>query len=180
MRFMPLLKNNAFIKNTWQSLADDASIEDGARIIVSLARLQRDWDQLVRHTGLLGVTIGNAADEKLLAPYFSGLLLIVVNFPAFTDGRSYSQARQLRLDGFRGEIRATGNILPDQLQFMLQVGVDSFEVSDRFTLEDWQKAANMMGLTYQLGYNRAGGEREVWAQRHQNGEQAWEEQPHAG
>jgi uncharacterized protein (DUF934 family) len=85
----------------------------------------------------------------------------------------------LRLDGYRGEIRATGNILPDQLQFMLQVGVDSFEVSDRFTLEVWQKAAQQMQLTYQLGYNRAGVEREVWAQRHQ-GFAAWEEQPHAG
>jgi len=177
---MPLLKNNNFINDTWVVVADDVAIEDGARVIVSFARHEKEWDHLAKHTGLLGVSIPNNADEKKLEPYFSGLSLIIVNFPAFTDGRSYSKARQLRLDGYRGEIRATGNILPDQLQFMTQVGVDSFEVSDRFTLDDWQKAAQKMGLTYQLGYNRAGGEREVWTQRHQGVATAWEEQPHAG
>jgi uncharacterized protein (DUF934 family) len=176
---MPLLKNNSFINDTWNVVGDDDAITDGARVIISLIRLQRDWDTLARHTGLLGVSIPNNADERALAPYFSQLALIVVSFPAFTDGRSYSQVRQLRLDGYRGEIRATGNILPDQLQFMLQVGVDSFDVTERFALEDWQKAAQQMHLTYQLGYNRAGVEREVWAQRHQ-GFAAWEEQPHAG
>lgn len=176
---MPLLKNNSFINDNWVAVADDDVIADGARVIVSLLRLQRDWDTLARHTGMLGVVLPNNADERALAPYFAQVALVVVNFPAFTDGRSYSQARQLRLDGYRGEIRATGNILPDQLQFMLQVGVDSFEVSDRFTLEDWQKAAQQMQLTYQLGYNRTGVEREVWSQRHQ-GFAAWEEQPHAG
>jgi uncharacterized protein (DUF934 family) len=177
---MPLLKNNHFVADTWVPLADDAAIEDGARVIISLTRLEKEWDTLARHTGLLGVTIPNTADEKLLEPYFSGLSLIVVNFPAFTDGRSYSQVRQLRLDGYRGEIRATGAVLPDQLQFMLQVGADSFEVSDRFTLEDWQKAAQNMKLTYQRGYNRASGEREVWSQRHEDVASNWEEQPHAG
>lgn len=176
---MPLLKNNSFINDAWVTVADDEAITDGARVIVSLERLQRDWDTLALHTGLLGVTVPNNANEKTLDPYFSQLALVVVNFPAFTDGRSYSQARQLRLGGYRGEVRATGNILPDQLQFMLQVGVDSFEVSDRFSLEDWQKAAQQMQLTYQMGYNRSGAEREVWAQRHQ-GFAAWEEQPHAG
>ncbi len=176
---MPLLKNNSFINDPWTVVGDDDAIADGTRVIISLVRLQRDWDTLARHTGLLGVAIPNNADERSLAPYFSQLALVVVTFPAFTDGRSYSQVRQLRMDGYRGEIRATGNILPDQLQFMLQVGVDSFDVSDRFTLEDWQKAAQLMKLTYQLGYNRAGVEREVWAQRHQ-GFAAWEEQPHAG
>jgi uncharacterized protein (DUF934 family) len=176
---MPLLKNNSFVNDAWVTIADDDVIADGSRVIVSLARLQRDWDTLARHTGLLGVIIPNTADERALAPYFAQVALVVVHFPAFTDGRSYSQARQLRLDGYRGEIRATGNILPDQLQFMLQVGVDSFDVSDRFILEDWQRAAQQMHLTYQLGYNRAGVEREVWSQRHQ-GFAAWEEQPHAG
>jgi uncharacterized protein (DUF934 family) len=176
---MPLLKNNSFIKDAWITVGDDEAIAESARVVVSLTRLQRDWDVLARHTGLLGVTIPNSADERSLAPYFAQISLVVVSFPTFTDGRSYSQARQLRLDGYRGEIRATGNILPDQLQFMLQVGVDSFEVSERFSLEDWQKAAQQMQLTYQLGYNRTGVEREVWSQRHQ-GFAAWEEQPHAG
>jgi uncharacterized protein (DUF934 family) len=176
---MPLLRSNSFVADAWETLADDALIADGARVIISLARLTREWDNLAKHTGLLGVAVPNTTRADELAPYLSRLALIVLPFPAFTDGRSYSLARQLRLDGYRGELRATGNILPDQLQFMVQVGIESFEVSDRFPLEAWQKAARQMASTYQRGLTRAGDEREVWSLRHQ-GFQAWEEQPHAG
>jgi uncharacterized protein (DUF934 family) len=176
---MPLLKNNSFVNDTWETLADDVEIGDKPRIIVSLDRLARDWDELARHAGLLGVAIANTTNTAALTPYFSKLALVVVAFPAFTDGRSYSLARHLRLEGYRGELRATGNILPDQLQLMLQVGIDSFEVSERFPLEAWQHAARLMRSTYQRGLTRAGDEREVWSQRHQ-GFAAWEEQPHAG
>jgi uncharacterized protein (DUF934 family) len=176
---MPLLKNNSFVQDAWISVDDEAVIEDGARVIVSLARLQQDWDVLAKHTGLLSVAVPNTIKAADLLPYFSRLAMVLLPFPAFTDGRSYSLARHLRLDGYRGELRATGNILPDQLQFMLQVGIDSFDVSDRFPLEAWQHAAKLMGLTYQRGLTRAGDEREVWSQRHQ-GFAAWEEQPHAG
>lgn len=177
---MPLLKNNTFVADAWTTLADDQPIADSAqRVIVSLARLKAEWDSLASFTGLLGVAINNTTDTEELLPYFSRLAIIVVPFPAFTDGRSYSLARQLRLDGYRGELRATGNILPDQIQFMLQVGIESFEVADRFSLETWQKAANQIRFTYQRGYAQQTGEREVWSQRHQ-GFAAWEEQPHAG
>jgi uncharacterized protein (DUF934 family) len=176
---MPLLRNNTFVADAWVVLADDAPLSDGARAIVSFARLQKDWDVLAKHTGLLGVTLANTVRAEELVPYLSRLALIVLSFPAFTDGRSYSLARQLRRDGYRGELRAAGNLLPDQLQFMLQVGIDSFDVPDRFPIEVWQKAARQMSLTYQRGLTRAGDEREVWSTRHQ-GFSAWEEQPHAG
>jgi uncharacterized protein (DUF934 family) len=176
---MPLLRNDAFVTDAWEQLGDDMPLAESARAIVSLARLKQDWDQLARHTGLLGVVVPNTTRVDELAPYFSRLGLVVLPFPTFADGRAYSLARQLRLRGYRGELRATGNILPDQLQFMLQVGIESFEVPDRFALETWQKAARMFNMTYQRGLTRAGNEREVWSLRHQ-GFTAWEEQPHAG
>jgi uncharacterized protein (DUF934 family) len=115
----------------------------------------------------------------LVLPYLNRLALIVLVFPAFNDGRSYSLAAQLRDLGFRGELRAVGNVLPDQVQFMVQVGIDTFEVTKRFPLESWQKALRQMSLSYQRGLYRKVGEREVWSERHQ-GFSAWEEQPHAG
>jgi uncharacterized protein (DUF934 family) len=176
---MPLLKNNTFVQDAWETVADDAVINEGARVIVSFARLTKEWDALAKHTGLLGVSVPNTARAEDLAPYLSRLALIVLPFPAFTDGRSYSIARHLRLDGYRGELRATGNILPDQLQLMQQVGIESFEVTDRFPLEAWQNASRLINATYQRGLTRAGNEKEIWSIRHQ-GFQAWEEQPHAG
>ena len=51
-------------------------------------------------------------------------------FPTFKDGRAYSQARLLRERyGFRGELRATGQVLRDQFLFLLRAGFDSFEVT---------------------------------------------------
>lgn len=176
---MPLLKNNAFIQDGWATLDDEAALPEGGKIIVSFARLARDWDSLAKFPGVLGVKLANTEKVEALAPYVSQLAIIVLAFPAFTDGRAYSLARGLRLDGYRGELRAEGNLLPDQLQYMHQVGFDSFIVNDRFPLQSWQAASQQMSLAYQRGLYRVVGEGEVWSQRHQ-GFAAWEEQPHAG
>ncbi|MFT3671992.1 DUF934 domain-containing protein [Aestuariivirga sp.] len=176
---MPLLKNNAFVEDDWIHLADNQPVGSLTKVTVTAERLVRDWDELVRLPGLLGIRLSNTTREFDLNPYLPQLALVVLPFPAFNDGRSYSIARQLRLDGYQSELRAAGNILPDQLQFMLQVGFDTFDVSDRFPLDVWQKASRQMSLAYQRGLFRKTGEREVWSERHQ-GFAPWEEQPHAG
>lgn len=176
---MPLLKNNAFVADDWLHLEDTAPVAGQQKVTVTYERLVREWDDLVRFPGLLGVRLGNTTKEYDLTPFLPQLALIILPFPAFADGRAYSIARQLRLDGYQSELRATGNILPDQLQFMLQVGFDSFDVPERFPLEAWQKASRQMSLAYQRGLFRKAGEREVWSERHQ-GFAPWEEQPHAG
>jgi uncharacterized protein (DUF934 family) len=176
---MPLLKNNQFVADEWIKLADDDALPEGGKIIVSSLRLFRDWDHLAKFTGLLGVSLANSERAESLTPYLSQLSLITLTFPAYTDGRAYSQAKDLRLDGYRGELRAEGNLLLDQFQYMHQVGFDSFAVNDRFSLQQWQSASRQMSLAYQRGLYRTAGEREVWSQRHQ-GFAPWEEQPHAG
>lgn len=55
---------------------------------------------------------------------------IALQFPAFTDGRAYSQARELRQRGYVGEIRATGDVLADQLLAMRRCGFSTFELAD--------------------------------------------------
>jgi uncharacterized protein (DUF934 family) len=176
---MPLLKDNQFTADGWKRLEDIDVLPDGGSIVVSFERLAKDWDSFARFPGVLGVRLSNTVRAQDLLPYVSQLGLIIVPFPAFNDGRAYSLARQLRLDGYRGELRASGNILPDQLQFMTQVGIDSYDVTDRFPLDAWQRAARQMSLAYQRGLYRAAGEQEVWSERHQ-GFAPWEEQPHAG
>jgi uncharacterized protein (DUF934 family) len=176
---MPLLKNNAFVNDDWIAIGEDDALAEGGKIIVTLARLIRDWDTLAKFPGVLGVKLSNTDKVEALSPYLSKLGIIILSFPAFTDGRAYSLARGLRLDGYRGELRAEGNLLPDQLQYMRQVGFDSFIVSDRFPLQSWQAASHQMSLAYQRGLFRQANETEVWSQRHQ-GFAAWEEQPHAG
>jgi uncharacterized protein (DUF934 family) len=176
---MPLLKDNNFIDDPWVHVSTEQDVPDSGRIVVSFEQLTKDWDSLAKFPGVLGTRLTNTTRVQELQPYLSQLALIILPYPAFSDGRAYSLARQLRLDGYCGELRASGNILPDQLQFMRQVGIDSYEVTDRFPLDVWQKASRQMSLAYQRGLFRRANEREVWSERHQ-GFAPWEEQPHAG
>ncbi|MBZ0215059.1 MAG: DUF934 domain-containing protein, partial [Fimbriimonadaceae bacterium] len=79
---------------------------------------------------------------------------IALEFASFTDGRAYSVARIVRTQlHFSGELRATGDVLPDQIAFMRQVGFDAFEIrSDRHSLDTWQRTATSISLTYQHGF----------------------------
>jgi uncharacterized protein (DUF934 family) len=176
---MPLLKNNTLVHDTWTLLSDDDAMPDGGNIAVSFSRLKDQWDALAKFPGQLGATLKNSDDIDEIAHFLPHLALVVLPFPAFGDGRSYSLAKQIRELDYRAELRAVGDILPDQLQFMLQVGFSTFDVSDRFPLQMWQAAAKQMSLAYQRGLFRRSSEAEIWSDRHKEA-QAWEEQPHAG
>ena len=78
------------------------------------------------------------------------LALIALHFPKFSDGRAYSQARLLRGRlGYEGELRATGNVLQDQLPFMLRCGFDSFESEQKGFAEALAKARRLFSVVYQ-------------------------------
>ena len=78
----------------------------------------------IRATGQNVIELANDADPRDLA--LDGVARIDLNFPKFTDGRAYSQAYLLRQRlGFKGELRATGDVLVDQLQLMQRSGFDS-------------------------------------------------------
>jgi uncharacterized protein (DUF934 family) len=79
----------------------------------------------------LGVIIQPADNVKALAPYLDRIALVAVSFPAFNDGRAFSHASLLRERvGYQGEIRATGDVLIDQIPLMLRVGITSFAVTN--------------------------------------------------
>jgi uncharacterized protein (DUF934 family) len=176
---MPLLKNNAFVQDTWIFVGTEDPMPDGGNVAVPFARLKEQWDTLAKFPGQLGAVLKNSDDIEDISVFLPHLALVTLPFPAFGDGRSYSLAKQIRELDYRAELRAVGNILPDQLQFMLQVGFSTFEVMDRFPLQTWQAAAKQMSLAYQRGLFRRSAEAEVWSERHKEA-QAWEEQPHAG
>lgn len=74
-----------------------------------------------------GVCLQPDDDFEALLPDLPQLRLIAVNFPVFTDGRGYSTARLLReRHGYRGELRAVGDVLRDQLYFLHRCGFDAF------------------------------------------------------
>ncbi|MCB1431226.1 MAG: DUF934 domain-containing protein [Alphaproteobacteria bacterium] len=176
---MPLLKNDQLVEDTFVRLGTDDPLPATGDVFVPFARLLKDWEKLSGHTGRIGVALGNVDRAEALSLFLARLDVITLPFPAFNDGRAYSLARQIRELGYGGELRATGNVLPDQLQLMLQVGFDAFEIGDRFPLSTWQAASRQMSLAYQRGLYRRNAETDVWSERHTDAD-PWLEQPHAG
>ena len=103
-----------------------------------------------------GVEIPNTLKIGDLAPIFDQVGLIAIRFGAFTDGRGFSLARLIRAHGFKGTLRATGPLIPDQFAYALQCGFDEVEVpeknANRQPPEVWLRAAQSFSATYQRGY----------------------------
>jgi uncharacterized protein (DUF934 family) len=156
---MPLVTRHGLVEDGYRRLAEGETPDGSADVIVPLSRLEEALGAPPRR---LGVDVPNTARLEAILPLFSRLDLVCLPFPAFTDGRSFSLARQIRGAGFARELRATGNLLPDQLQFMAQVGFDSFEVSDRHPPQAWLAALEGLSLSYQVA---GGGAHHVWQER---------------
>jgi len=127
---MKIIKDKQIIEDSWLHIADDAEIADGD-ITVSLSRWQKEATELALHKGNVGVRLAPADIVEDIADDLQKISLVALEFPAFTDGRSFSQARLLRSRyGFDGEIRAIGSFMPDQVFYLSRVGVNSFQLSD--------------------------------------------------
>ncbi|MFO1310858.1 MAG: DUF934 domain-containing protein [Burkholderiales bacterium] len=99
-------------------------------VIVPLA-LWQSHREVLRARGRVGVWLAPADDPVALAGDLDRLPVVAVDFPAFTDGRGYSHARSLReRHGYKGELRAIGDVQRDQLYYLAQVGFDAFAMAD--------------------------------------------------
>ena len=112
---MPLVKNGAVVEDRFVRVLDDAAIADDVAVIVPAAGCSPTWAISSQRSGATGVLWPNDRDVSELAPHLDRLALVALVFPNFRDGRAYSQARILReRHTFRGELRATGQVLRDQ------------------------------------------------------------------
>src|SRR3954470_19775142 len=126
---MPLVKNAKISPDAFVHLADDAELPRDGAVLVSAARFLSEPEVLLRRTGSLGVVWPNNRDVDDLVPYLERLAVVALVFPTFRDGRAYTQARLLRERyHYRGELRATGQVLRDQFVFMLRAGFNAFDV----------------------------------------------------
>lgn len=83
-------------------------------------------DAFLDQSNATAVRLEPDEDARLLIPHLERLALVEVAFPKFRDGRGYSSARILREAGYKGELRAQGDVLVDQLLYMRRCGFDSF------------------------------------------------------
>lgn len=108
----------------------DALSGEGHYILPLQAYLDLDPEIRSARQDRIGVQLLPGDRLEAIAELLGKLPLVALAFPAFNDGRSFSKAEVLRgRHGFTGKIRATGQVLIDQLPHMLRVGFDQFEVS---------------------------------------------------
>ncbi len=147
---MPLIKHGRLVEDPWVSLDDDAELPREAPVIVTLERWRAERDALIDRGGLLGIRLAADQPPDEIADDLDRFELVALDFPKFTDGRAFSSARVLRERyGFKGEVRATGQVLRDQFLFMHRCGFDAFEVRSADMLEAWHKAMGELSLSYQ-------------------------------
>jgi uncharacterized protein (DUF934 family) len=147
---MPLVKGGRIATDSFVHLADDAELPADGAVLISAARFLENPEAISRRLGKTGVIWLNNRDLDDLVPYLDKLAVVALVFPSFRDGRAYSQARLLReRHGFKGELRATGQVLRDQFLFMLRAGFDAFEVKKDADAEAFTNTAKRYSVFYQ-------------------------------
>lgn len=154
-----IIKNRAVSEDDWHVVRAG---EDGAlpapdalparRVLVPLALWKSSRDALLAARGKdsLGVWLAPDDEPAELAGELDKISLVGVDFPVFRDGRGYSIARLLRERyGWRGELRAIGDVLRDQLNYMARCGFDAFAVRADKDIHDALKAFGEFSVQYQ-------------------------------
>jgi uncharacterized protein (DUF934 family) len=133
-------------------LGEEDPAPDGADVIVSLARFQSEGDSLMACGRRVGVRLQPSEEAEALAYDLPRLAVVELRFDKFRDGRPYSNAVLLRQRyGYAGELRAVGDVLREQAQFMLRCGFDAFAPSDGSGPQDWITATRRYRHVYQAG-----------------------------
>jgi len=161
-----LIKGNALVDDAFTAVADGAALPAAGPVLVDLETWQASRDALLQRGTELGVRLRSDQPPELIAADLDKLALVALEFPAFRDGRAYSYARILRERyGFKGEIRAVGDVLMEQLHFMQRTGFDAFEVHGNDPLGQYRRAVEDFSVWYQP---TGDGRQTAIQQRHRN------------
>ncbi|RWG48884.1 MAG: DUF934 domain-containing protein [Mesorhizobium sp.] len=128
---------NGFREDEWTHAESAEALAGNGRFILPLqAFLGLDDDIRRSVKERLGVLLLPGDELDKIVGLLDQLSLVALAFPAFNDGRSFSKGELLRTrHNFKGAVRATGQVLVDQLPHMLRLGFDEFEVSNPVLLK---------------------------------------------
>lgn len=132
-----IIKNQQIQDDNWQLIAKDATDNlPAGDIIVPVEFWKEKSADLSQHDGGIAIWIDAGEEAESIAEDLDKIAFVAINFPAFTDGRGYSYARLLRERfDYQGEIRAVGDVLQDQLQYMTRCGFTSFALKEGKDIE---------------------------------------------
>ncbi len=138
----------AWADDRFTALADEEPVPPGD-VIVSMARFMAEGEALLAGRAV-GVRLEPDQAVEDLAYDLPRLAVVALAFPKFMDGRAYTAARLLRERyGFKGEVRAVGEVLREQALHMVRCGFDAFAPADGSDPQTWGAAAHRYRHVYQ-------------------------------
>lgn len=153
-------------------IVDTSVVEDSWQIVPAEAELAPEqlsksnyllplhlWNSLVEQSGTALANIGIWLDSDQLPEQICGDFLnvpvIAINFPVFADGRGFSVARLLRQRyNYKGQIRAIGNPIRDQLTYMRRCGFNAYDLAEHYDPELALASLNDFSETYQAAVDQ--------------------------
>ena len=155
-----IIKDRKVAADPWQRLeaAADGKLPaelPAGDLIVPLSLWREQRDALLARGGRLGVWLNSNEEPGAIAGDLAHFAVVAVNFPKFGDGRGFSIGRLLRERyGWKGELRAIGDIFRDQLFFLSSCGFDSFVLRDGEDPEEALAGFGVFSESYQASVER--------------------------
>ena len=150
-----LIKDGSVVNDPWTLLGDASGPEvlqavPGKNFIVPLKFWQLYREEMAGYAGEFSLWLDSDENVSAIGPELHRLPLVALNFPVFSDGRSYTNARELR-EGlhYQGEVRAIGDVLRDQLYLMSRCGFDAFALRHDQDVQACLAAFNDFSTNYQ-------------------------------
>lgn len=152
-----IIKHRAVMQDNWQLLEQGAAgaLPFSGDVIVPLGLWTSERDALSFRLGRVGVWLNADADPATIAPDLARIDMIAVRFDSAADGRGYTLARLLReRHGYRGELRAVGEVLRDQIFYLSRCGFDAFALRADQDPEQALSALDDFSEAYQTSVER--------------------------
>lgn len=144
-----VIRDGRIVPDDWRHLDDAEPLPTAGKFIISLNRWRQEkatW----RGGGAVGLRMPAEQGLEELIPDLHEFTLIALEFSVFRDGRCFSLARMLREQlGFRGELRAVGDVLRDQMFYMQRVGINAFEIRGDKCLQEALAGLSDFSAAYQ-------------------------------
>ncbi len=146
---MRIIEDRRVVTDRYAFVADDAPVPPRGPVIVTWARWQAERAALQGRREL-GVRVPGAVAPEDVAPDLPHFAMVCVEFARFGDGRGYTTARLLRERfGYRGTLRAVGDVMRDQLFYMARCGFNAFAVKEGKDVDDALRAFEELSVKYQ-------------------------------
>ena len=159
---MPLLINGKKSVESWVfSDPETLTVEQIAVINKSDYPLVLPFAFFIEHRDLLnvesdnlGISVTGDDDLALLLESLESVSLVAIDFPVLRDGRGFSIARSISRKGFNGEIRATGDVGFDRLDYMHRSGFNAYQITDEQYTDEMVNAFTEISVNYQPTHSR--------------------------